>query len=296
MQGASGVRGGEHLAEHVGERVAERVSPRPAQRQSGGHEPQRRRRDRVHQHAALSQRERPTVADGAPASSTASSSPSPRTSATPAIAAERARRAARRRVRAFVDEALALDRVEHGQRGGGDRRAAAERASRGRRAGSRRRPRRRPARRSAARPPRPLASVTASGRTPSRWKREPRAACGRRRSAPRRAPAARRARSHSARAAARNAGVSGQTPPSPCTGSSSTAAVCGPTAARSASTSFARDVHGSRPAPARRARAWRRCPAGGERRQRAAVERALEADDLVLLRRRRARGRGGARA
>ena len=67
--------------------------------------------------------------------------------------------------------------------------------------------------------------------------REEGAACGRRRSAPRRGSAARRARRRARAPAASTSGASGWTPPSPCTGSSRIAAVCGPTCSASVSAS-----------------------------------------------------------
>ena len=95
-------------------------------------------------------------------------------------------------------------------------------------------------------------------------------------------------RSHSSRASSSHARSIGHTPPSPWIGSTSTAQVSGPTAARERVEVVARHVleaggHGLE----RLALGGR--PAGRERRQRAAVKGALDAHDAVL-------GRPAARA
>ena len=197
-------------------------------RQSGGHS-----RSAVGETAftstcsVVSRRRRPRRVAGA--SSTAISSPGRAPSATPGTPASRSRRCAPTRS-ALLDQALALDRVEHRQAAAATggvppnvvawsprREAVADLVAR-------------PARRSGGPTPRPLASVMASGSTPSRWNAEPRAerpmpVCTSSRSAARRVgrtapaprPGSRRQRADAALALhgleQHRRGVSGRRPP-----------------------------------------------------------------------------------
>ena len=162
------------------------------------------------------------------------SGPGPRTSATPAHRLEPVAQP-RPELAHPAQQRRVVDHVEGGQRGGRDQRARPRRSSRDRRAAAcRRAPARRRRRRRAAR-----------RRAPSRWSSR-RAAPGaaRRptaipsspsRSGSRRRPAARPAASQASRAAAITSSAITWTPASPWIGSSITAAVRSPTAARRAS-------------------------------------------------------------
>ena len=146
-------------------------------------------------------------------------------------------------------------------------------------------------------PPRPLALVRMSGTTPF---------CMYEKSAPVRPMPlwiSSRIRSascavHSRRAACRNSGVPGVMPPSPCIGSRITAQISSPLRGELGS-SAATSLYGTCVNAGRigsEARRVFRLAAGGDREQRAAVERVQRRDHAEFLRRRSGRAHSGARA
>ena len=143
--------------------------------------------------------------------------------------------------------------------------------------------------------PSALAIVTMSGRDAGVLERRTTGRCGRARSAPRRRSAAPRAR-RTARARPRGTrAATGCTPPSPCTASSITAHTRSSIAAASASRSA--NATWRKPVGQRLERLLLlRLAGGGERGERAAVERAVRREHVEALGPAVAPGRSGGRA
>ena len=258
--GETSDRGGAHAGRPFGRRRARRRSPRRPGRPRGARDTAAgTRRSAV----GVTGRRSTPAPQQAPgrlggrehrSSSTASSRPMPRTEATPGISA-RLSREQRADLAGVLDQALALDRVEHGQRRGGDRRAAAEGGGvvAALEAVADLVGHQRADRQAAARP---LASADGVGLDAVPWKanqapQRPMPVCTSSNSS------SASWRSHSARAACRNSSRAATRRPRPAPARPARRP-CAGRRRRQRLDVVARHVRGSRRPPARRARAWPR--------------------------------------